>query len=127
MGQASPVSSRNATVKFANSRSVCCFQARTASTANSGRVCIQARIAKANPCATKNCADSAPQVMRREAIRIEGVVQSTAQGLACCKGAAANSSANPKKGRCFGALREGNLNIEIACALLQKGVFFKGR
>src|SRR3982751_5223785 len=126
MGQASPVSSRNAPVMFASNRSVCCFQARTASTANSGSVCIQARMAKANPCATKNWADSAPQVIRREASRIQGVVQSTAQGLACCSGAAANNNANPKTGKCFGALCKGKLDIEIARALLQNRVFFKG-
>src|SRR5436305_3731290 len=95
MGHAKPVRSRKAPVKFANKSSVCDFDARTASTANSGRVCIHARIASAKPCATKNCADSAPHVINNEAPRIAGVVQRAAFGLDWCSGTANNNNAKP--------------------------------
>src|SRR5579872_1000409 len=74
MGQPSPVSRRSAPVRLASSSGTCCFQASTASTANSGSVCSQARMANAKPWATKNCADSAAQAMSMAASRIEGAV-----------------------------------------------------
>src|SRR5437870_6885313 len=52
------------------------FQAMTASTANSGRVCSQARMAKARPCEMRNCAASAPQAMTNAEKRMLGKVQS---------------------------------------------------
>src|SRR5690242_13259221 len=80
MGQPRPVSRRSAPVRFARSRGTCCFQASTASTANSGSVCSHARIARATPCAMKNCADSAAQAISIEAARIDGAVQRTLMG-----------------------------------------------
>src|SRR3954451_16934751 len=119
MGQARPVRSRSAPVKLASSRLVCCFQARTASTANSGNVCIQARMARAKPWATKNWADSAPHVMSRDATRMAGVVQSVAQGVEPWSGPATSNSANPKRGRflALGWLDVGKLSIEVTANL----------
>src|SRR5262249_47312456 len=56
-------------------------QASTASTANSGSVCSHARMASANPCPMKNCADSAAQAMSSAATRIAGAAQRTVAGL----------------------------------------------
>src|SRR5689334_88298 len=81
MGHPRPVSSLSAPVRLASSKGTCCFHASTASTANSGSVCSHARMASANPCATKNCADSAAHAMSMAATRIEGAVQSTDDGL----------------------------------------------
>src|SRR5438477_270304 len=67
-------------VRLAKSSGTSCFQASTASTANSGSVCSHARMASATPCATKNCADSAAQAMSMEAARIDGAVHSTLSG-----------------------------------------------
>src|SRR5690349_6272023 len=75
MGHPSPVSRRSAPVRLASSSGTCCFQASTASTANSGSVCSQARMASAKPWATKNCADSAAHAMSMAASRIDGAVQ----------------------------------------------------
>src|SRR5262245_56007629 len=50
-------------------------QAITASTANSGITCSQARIASARPCETKNWAASAPQASMNALPTIEGNVQ----------------------------------------------------
>src|SRR5258708_37045609 len=55
-------------------------QAMTASTANSGSVCSQARMARANPCEMRNCAASAPQAITNAEKRIEGNVQSAEMG-----------------------------------------------
>src|SRR5258708_38735656 len=94
MGQPSPVSNRSAPVRPAISIGTSCLQAYTASTANSGKVCSHARIARANPWAMKNCADSAAQAMSRAANRIQGAVHSRDQGPTSPMGnAASNSSA----------------------------------
>src|SRR6185295_5891499 len=55
------------------------FQAMTASTANSGSVCSQARIASASPCAMRNCAASAPQAITNAESRMLGKVHSADQ------------------------------------------------
>src|SRR5258708_39028041 len=52
------------------------FQAMTASTANSGSVCSQARMARASPWEMRNCAASAPQAIRNDESRMLGNVQS---------------------------------------------------
>src|SRR3982751_4691965 len=129
MGQARPVRSRSAPVKLASSRLVCCFQARTASTANSGSVCIQARMARAKPWATKNWADSAPHVMSREARRIAGVVQRVAHGVEPWSGPATSKSANPKSGSRadWGWLDVGKLSIKVTASLSQKRMLLKQR
>src|SRR2546430_6225639 len=53
-----------AMARWARSGSRPASQAITASTANSGRVCSQARIARARPWEMRNCAASAPQATR---------------------------------------------------------------
>src|SRR5436305_418080 len=80
MGQPRPTRRRRLPVKLAMARCVCdgslpAFQAMTASTANSGRVCSQARMARARPCEIRNCAASAPQAMTNAERRMEGKVQ----------------------------------------------------
>src|SRR5258708_32264714 len=52
------------------------FQAMTASTANSGSVCSHARMARARPWETRNCAASAPQAIKNDESRMLGKVQS---------------------------------------------------
>ncbi len=52
------------------------LQAMTASTANSGSVCSQARMARASPWEMRNCAASAPQAMTNADRRMLGNVQS---------------------------------------------------
>src|SRR5436305_186972 len=56
-------------------------QAITASTANSGMVCSQARMASASPCDIRNCAASAAQAMTNEEKRMLGNVQSQERGV----------------------------------------------
>src|SRR5438105_10643422 len=60
--------------RWARSGSRPASHAITASTANSGRVCIHARIASANPCEIRNCAASAPQAMTNAEKRMHGNV-----------------------------------------------------
>src|SRR2546421_2752958 len=55
-------------------------QAMTASTANSGIVCSQARMASASPCDIRNCAASAAQAMTKEEKRMLGKVQRAERG-----------------------------------------------
>src|ERR1035437_914719 len=83
MGHPRPVSKRKAPVRLAMRRGTCCLHASTASTANSGSVCSHARMASANPCAMKNCADSAAHAMSMAAARMDGTVQKTEDGFAC--------------------------------------------
>src|SRR5258708_22400181 len=80
MGHPSPDRSGRLPVKLAMAR--CVFvgsfpacQAMTASTANSGSVCSQARMASANPCEMRNCAASAAQAMTNAERRMLGKVQ----------------------------------------------------
>src|SRR5215467_3259864 len=60
-------------------------QAITASTANSGRVCSQARIARASPWDIRNCAASAPHATRKAESSMLGKVHSadSAEAPAC--------------------------------------------
>src|SRR5215469_11421724 len=81
MGQPRPVSRRKAPVRLAIRSGTCCLYASTASTANSGSVCSHARIASANPCAMKNCDDSAAQAIISAEIRMAGAAHSTVAGL----------------------------------------------
>src|ERR1041385_9442511 len=53
----------------------------TASTANSGSVWSQARIASANPCEMRNCAASAPQATRNADSSMLGKVHSAASAV----------------------------------------------
>src|SRR6478752_3834980 len=92
IGHARPTSSRIAPVKFAIARcewhpaggfetkqcapSPPASHAITASTANSGSVCTQARIASASPCEMKNCAASAAQATRKALASMLGKVHS---------------------------------------------------
>ena len=71
----------------------CWCHARTASTANSGRVCSSASTARAIPCARKNCAASAPHAIIRLATRMPGPAQKTANGLAAGNSVSASSRA----------------------------------
>src|SRR5215471_9383905 len=64
----------------------------TASTANSGNVCIQARMANANPWAIKNWADSAAHAIIKAETRIAGAVQSMVAGPVSRISDAKNSS-----------------------------------
>src|SRR6185369_6576363 len=91
-GQPKPVNSRNAPVRFASRNWTCWCQASTASTANSGSVCSHARIANANPCAMKNCADSAAQAMAIADSRIAGPAQNRVDGGTCARGTASRSN-----------------------------------
>src|SRR5439155_54200 len=81
IGQPRPSSSRMAPVKLAIARwarvgSRPASQAITASTANSGRVCSHARIARARPWEMRNCAASAPHATRNADARMLGNVHS---------------------------------------------------
>src|SRR5213593_1823909 len=71
----------------------------TASTANSGRVWSQARIASASPWAMKNCAASAPHMMRTAEERIAPKVQLEAMTLALVAPAAAVPATSPRRKR----------------------------
>ena len=84
MGQPRPVRSISAPVRLANRYGTSRCHARTASTANSGKVCSSASTASAMPCARKNCVASAPQAIMRLAIRMPGPAHSTAHGLPAC-------------------------------------------
>src|SRR6266853_2275594 len=86
-GHASPTRSLRLPVKFAEIRAmplgVCgAFQAMTASTANSGSVWSQARMARARPCEIRNWAASAPHAIRSAARTIDGNVQSAEEAEA---------------------------------------------
>ncbi len=67
-------------------------QAITASTANSGSVCSQARIASASPCDIMNCAASAPHATRKALSSMLGKVQSAVIAEAAALDAAALAS-----------------------------------
>src|SRR5436309_8310187 len=67
---------RLAIARWARSGSRPASQAITASTANSGSVCNQARIARARPWEMRNWAASAPQVTRKADARMLGNVHS---------------------------------------------------
>src|SRR6185312_1261640 len=91
-GHPTPMSSRTAPVKFAIARcdlhpaagavtkqrtgSCPACHAITASTANSGRVWIHARMASARPCAMRNCAASAAHATRNALASMLGKVHS---------------------------------------------------
>src|ERR1051326_2514373 len=70
--------------------------------ANSGSVCIQARMARANPWAMKNCADSAAQAMIMAAIRMAGAAQTMVDGLAVSMEGAATKRKIAASARAFG-------------------------
>src|SRR6476646_3233170 len=102
-GQPKPVSSRRAPVRFASRNWTCWCHASTASTANSGSVCSHAKIASANPCAMKNCADSAAQAMAIAETRIAGPAHSTVEGCVSARGTTNRSNRKNE-----GAFREVN-------------------
>ena len=79
IGQPRPTSRRRLPVKFAVMLGTSWRQAMSASTANSGRVWSQARMARARPWLMKNCATSAPQAMTNAEKRTDGKVQSAGQ------------------------------------------------
>src|SRR5450759_1000133 len=99
-GHPSPTRSRIEPVKFAIARwtfagSLPACHAITASTANSGRVWSQARIASARPCETRNCAASAPHATRNAENRIDGNVQSAVRGAAFATSAVPAAESDP--------------------------------
>src|SRR2546427_11945494 len=67
---------RFAIARWARSGSRPASHAITASTANSGSVCNQARIARARPWEMRNWAASAPQATRKADVRMPGNVHS---------------------------------------------------
>src|SRR5262249_35212966 len=106
MGQPKPVSSRRLPVKLAIARWTMsgflpAFQAITASTANSGRVWISARIASARPCDIRNSAASAAHATTNAAPIIAGnvhVADHAEPGTTCSVPAA-----RPRRSRIFTA------------------------
>ena len=80
-GHPSPTRSLSEPVKLAVMKWTWPDQAMTASTANSGSACIQARMASAIPWDTRNCAHSAPHAIRKAEKTTAGNGQALAHGL----------------------------------------------
>src|SRR5712691_7491535 len=79
----------------------------TASTANSGSACSQARIASAIPCDTRNWAHSAPQEIRKAETTTAGKGQAFAQKPAGPAGAVPGTKAATSPRARLGILRRG--------------------